>query len=103
MLVMVDVLDLSLFGRGKVEEQGEVALKELVDCSGVLGVVWPSPTGDVDGFQPFEAEGIAGRILYRIYIRWVQCCIVKVGGCVCRGDTYIACRVKPGGGQSPFS
>lgn len=63
----------------------------------------PSPTGDVDGFQPFEAEGIAGRILYRIYIRWVQCCIVKVGGCVCRGDTYIACRVKPGGGQSPFS
>lgn len=40
MLVMVDVLDLSLFGRGKVEEEGEVALKELVDCSGVLGVVW---------------------------------------------------------------
>lgn len=29
----------------------------------------PSPTGDVDGFQPFEAEGIASRILYRIYIR----------------------------------
>lgn len=39
MLVMVDVLDLSFFGRGKVEEEGEVAAKELVDCSGVLGAV----------------------------------------------------------------
>lgn len=38
-MVKVDVLDLSFFGRGKVEEEGEGTLEELVDCSGVLGVV----------------------------------------------------------------
>lgn len=103
-MVKVDVLDLSFFGRGKVEEEGDGALEELVDCSGVLDVVKPSPTGDVDGFQPFDTKGIAGGMLYRdLYKMDVMLYCVRSVAYAEVIRIPRAKKVKPGGRRSPFS
>lgn len=63
----------------------------------------PSPTGDVDGFQPFEAEGIAGGMLYRNLYKMdvILYCVRLVA--YAEVIRIPRAKLKPGGRRSPFS
>lgn len=64
----------------------------------------PSPTGDVDGFQPFDTKGIAGGMLYRdLYKMDVMLYCVRSVAYAEVIRIPRAKKVKPGGRRSPFS